>query len=194
MIGARGSETHQWVGRRPGDTALGVDPGMANTGLSVVRRTLQGGYVIEQTALVQSTPGKKAVRKADDDFRRLELIHKALQELIGRWSPQVIAIETYTPLMGMQGGSAWKTSMVYGMVMGVAISNSRRVVSQTPKDIKAAFTLGKAKGKGDVQAMLLRLVPGLQEHLGKVCAGKREHMADATAHAMLALDRLKAGK
>lgn len=191
--------TREFVPRRSATktsrVALGIDPGMAHTGLAIVTRTHNGVYHCEKLVLAASKPtGKGLVPRAQDDARRLKLIHAACMELMAYFAPHVLAVESYAPLVGRQGGSAWKTSVVYGLVHGIGLSGNRPVVAQSPQDIKRAFTLGKNNSKQHVQAMMCKLVQGLDAKLEAVCASKREHLADATAHAVLALDRLVAGK
>lgn len=170
--------------------ALGCDPGMRHTGLSVVRRMYNGTYAVEALSLVESKPDKSQETISLDDARRMKSIHQAMTQLVAKWCPNVVAIETYSPLVGKQGGSAWKTSMVYGMIYGLALSANRPVQATRPQDIKQAFSLKSDRSKQAVQDWLVRMVPNLGPMLETVCAGKREHLSDATAHAILALDAL----
>ncbi|RYF12706.1 MAG: hypothetical protein EOO40_00565 [Deltaproteobacteria bacterium] len=170
--------------------ALGCDPGMAHTGLSVVRRLSDGRNATEALVLVESKPDSAQETIGADDARRMKAIHQAITQLVARWCPDVIAIESYAPIMGKQGGSAWKTSMVYGMIYGLALSANRPVTQNRPQDIKRAFAMAHDRSKLAVQTALCGIVPNLDVMLQGVCAGKREHLADATAHAMLALDSL----
>lgn len=174
--------------------ALGCDPGMAHTGLSVVRRYHAGHYVVEAMSLVESRPDATQDTKSLDDARRLKGIHQAVTQLVAKWCPHVVAVESYAPLVGKQGGSAWKTSMVYGMIYGLALSANRPVSANRPQDIKRAFSHKDDRSKLAVQAWLCGVVPNLAGMLEAVPASKREHLADATAHAMLALDAMALAK
>lgn len=174
--------------------ALGCDPGMANTGLSVVRRLQDGRYQVEAMSLVESKPDSAQETIGADDARRMKGIHQAITQLVAKWCPNVVAIESYAPMVGKQGGGAWKTSMVYGMIYGLALSANRPVTQTRPQDIKRAFSTTADRSKLAVQTWLCGIVPNMTAMLQDVPPSKREHLADATAHALLALDVLAQGK
>ncbi len=81
-------------------TALGIDPGLASTGIGCVDRTADGQYVSRGVRLSRTEParGKQftRARTSEDDQRRVREHWNAVQSAIETIRPSVVGIENYT--------------------------------------------------------------------------------------------------
>lgn len=182
---------------RHGSLCLGVDPGLAHCGLALVAETQDGTLKVAHTELVTTFKGGSddpGARISDDDTRRMILIQKAVVALIGTYRPTMVGIETYTPLAGKQANGAFKVATIYGLVHGLATSANRPVYAATPQDIRRGL-LGTVTGtKKDIERAVLRVCPDAACALDRHKKADREHIADAIAHAIFALDRTRAAR
>lgn len=80
--------------------ALGVDPGLANTGIGAIAALPDGRVVSAGVEFIKTEKNKdkrfEHLRVSMDDARRLEEIHKGLTLAVDRIKPSVIGVETYT--------------------------------------------------------------------------------------------------
>ncbi len=138
---------------RKAKTILGIDPGLAATGVGVLRifggRPLQAGFECIKTA-------------AGDDFgSRLVRLHGACRKVIARYRPDVMAIERLFFSKNV------KTAMGVGQAMGViklAAAQCRLpVIEYTPMEVKMAVTGDGSSGKSEVSRMVAKVLG-----LGKV--------------------------
>lgn len=135
-------------------TILGIDPGIAGTGLAVI--ALASTVEVIELASVRTLPaGRKArLRQADDDAGRLRVILTTIDDLIKRHRPMVIAYET--PL-GSKGARAAKSlAYVVGGVVTLGWSSGRAVMSVTPAEAKVAAADVKTASKRDIFDALTR--------------------------------------
>jgi len=189
---------------------LGSDPGIRTTGLSIVGLTVDNRYICLNTSFIETKKqDKKSInqlRTNIDDFRRYQEIHCGLEELYTsfNFTPSIsaVAVESYT-VMGpifdkkknktVMGNSAWKSAVVYGGILFWALSKQLYVVPFLPSDIKRRF--GKQdKSKEGIQLALFNEVLGFQEEIHKYPKTKREHVSDATAHAVLLIEEIQKNK
>ena len=173
---------------------VGIDPGFATCGMVAIQRHANGYTTVEGYKMLTTDKGTKkelaAQRVSADDFRRLRLIFEAAMEFLQRSNPGLVGVEVYSPFKGRMGGNAWKSSMGYAAVCCAAMALGIQVQPLLPLDIKRAFGLKKDASKGEVERGVLARLPGMTDPLGSVAKGKREHLADAAAHACLAMDEL----
>jgi crossover junction endodeoxyribonuclease RuvC len=127
---------------------IGIDPGTANTGFGVVRsekgrmRALDGGVV--------STPSDAPLEK------RLLAIHSRVTDLIVEHSPGAMAIEDL--YFGRNVSSALAVGQARGAVILAAAQAGIPCRSYTPQQIKAAVCGSGRADKGQVAAMVQRLL------------------------------------
>ena len=77
-------------------TALGVDPGFANTGVGAVS-LVDGQLVSRGVRVLQTTKGAdKQFRAGQDDARRLRELFEGLTECFDLLRPDVLGVEAYT--------------------------------------------------------------------------------------------------
>jgi crossover junction endodeoxyribonuclease RuvC len=146
---------------------LGIDPGTAICGFGVV--SLEGGSVRMVDAGCIRTPSDV------EDAARLEQLHDALRQLVAEHRPQRIGVERLFFQRNVQ------TAMAVGQARGVALlvaAQERVPIDEpTPNEVKQAVCGNGAADKGQVAAMVERL-------LGVSLEGVPDDATDALAIAI----------
>jgi crossover junction endodeoxyribonuclease RuvC len=147
--------------------ALGIDPGTARCGFGVV--ALDGGHLRLVDAGVIRTDS------SGTDADRLRGLHAALVELLGQHRPQRVGVERLFFQRNVQ------TAMAVGQARGVALLAAAQagllVDEPTPNEVKQAVCGNGAADKGQVAAMVARL-------LGVTIDGVPDDATDALAVAI----------
>ena len=148
------------------DVALGVDPGIANTGLEIIERSLSE-YRLSSWELVKSTP---KVPKAE----RVQAVNASVSEMLVKYPIDVMAVEqeNISPLM--------TTSYIIGAVMCVSAACAVRVVEVKPQQVKSTRGLGgrtKKKNAQRIAHLMFRLEDKLMSN----------HIADVSMCAIAGL-------
>lgn len=167
---------------------MGIDPGIAFCGVSVIEVELKNpkprclALELMRTSKQRITldPGET------DDDRRLETMRQALQGYLERWQPTAVAKEIYRPF-GAPNSSGWKTALVDGLVSGMVRAHGAWLLSFTPQAMKKLVTGLPTGPKDAVIKSVGGIVEGCQSLLDYFPAGQREHLADATGHALLGM-------
>lgn len=186
---------------RQGQNVLGVDPGLASTGASVINRAEPGAPYIALGVELISTKrsdrlSREKVRVTTDDQRRFKEILDRLAVLASELNPYAVGIECYVVnLFKKRIGKAMpqpavnvqsiKTYGVYTSVLGWAHGAGMVAEGFLPTDLKRRFC-GKTKAsKDDVAQALYAQVAGLEEMVLRYKKDVREHLTDAAGHAIL---------
>jgi crossover junction endodeoxyribonuclease RuvC len=127
---------------------LGIDPGIATTGYSIVEKK-NGGFELIESGIIQT-------KKRESFPERLLFIYRRLLGLIERFQPEAVAIEEIYFCRNT------KTALKVGEARGIAVlsaaSNNLPVYGYTPLQIKQAVCgFGRAT-KEQVQKMIKRLL------------------------------------
>ena len=144
---------------------IGVDPGIANTGLAVIEKSVSE-YLLLHSELVKSTP-------KTPQSERLLIIFEACFTLLRDFECDLVSIEKC--FHNKNVSSSQSTGAVIGVVMCAAAMKHVPVVEITPQSVKAATGLGTKCGKEAIVKMMSRLLK--QETLNP-------HVADAAACAI----------
>ena len=126
---------------------LGVDPGMAATGLAAVSRTPTGARVAA-AGTVRTPAG------APEGTRLLE-IHRRVAEAIEEHRPEAVAVERL--MWGRNVGSAMSVARASGVILLAAAERGIDVHEYAPLEVKMAVTGNGAAAKEDVRRALGRL-------------------------------------
>lgn len=135
---------------------FGVDLGIANTGLAVVRRKvsgfeLLGGELVKSDAKMLKT-------------ERLLRIHEAVCRLIDIYQCELVAIERCYHNRNVL--SSQSTGAVIGVCMAAAAREGLQVLELTPQQVKASTGLsGKCDKKAVVKMMSKILGESLNNHV-----------------------------
>jgi crossover junction endodeoxyribonuclease RuvC len=128
--------------------ALGIDPGTAVCGFGVV--SLDAGRLrLIDAGVVRTT-------SAQTDAERLRLLHSALTELVGAHRPMRMGVERLFFQRNVQ------TAMAVGQARGIALlvgaEAGLTVDEPTPNEVKQSVCGNGAADKGQVAAMVARLL------------------------------------
>ena len=155
---------------------LGIDPGLANTGYTLVCRK----HATEQFTLLQS--GCIQTETSSSQAKRLLKIYQEISELIHVHTPNIVAIERV--YFNRNVSSAITTAGVIGVCLLAAEQLGIESLLLTPQQAKAATGGTGSAGKKQVQRMISHLT-------GSVL--KNRHAADAAAVAIAGLLHPKEG-
>lgn len=128
---------------------LGVDPGLTRCGVGVVEGSVGRPLSLVDVGVVR-TP-------ADLDLaRRLLRLERALDELVVRLRPDVVAVERVFSQQNVS--TAMGTAQASGIAMLVAARHGIEVHLHTPSEVKAAVTGSGRADKAQVTAMVTRVL------------------------------------
>src|SRR6188474_3744474 len=91
-----------------------------------------------------------------DNYIRLQLIHKKIEELIERYRPHEFAIEA--PFFGKNVQSMLKLGRAQGVAIAAAMSAGLPVTEYSPKKVKQSITGNGNADKDQVWKMLQRVL------------------------------------
>ncbi|MGH2709680.1 MAG: crossover junction endodeoxyribonuclease RuvC [Actinomycetota bacterium] len=126
---------------------IGVDPGMASTGLAAVGAT--GGHPQVTEASTVRTPAGMP------EAERVLILHRAVVAAIAEHRPEALAIESV--MWGKNTGSAMAVARASGVVMLAAAERGIPVHEYAPLEVKMAVTGSGVAAKQDVRRALERL-------------------------------------
>lgn len=128
---------------------LGVDPGLTRCGVGVVEGMVGRPLDLVDVGVVR-TP-------ADLDLaKRLLRLERALDDLVVRLRPDVVAVERVFSQQNVR--SVMGTAQASGIAMLVAARHGIPVQLHTPSEVKAAVTGSGRADKAQVTAMVTRLL------------------------------------
>ncbi len=147
---------------------MGVDPGLASTGVGVISRKTDGGWSAVWSAHVKTPP-----RAAMPD--RLARIHSLVAGAIGRFSPEIVAVESIFFAKNVR--SAVLMAHGRGAAILAAAQSGATIREYSPLEIKQSV-VGKGRaGKEQVKRMVGVL-------LGLSSVPSSDHETDALACAL----------
>ena len=146
---------------------LGIDPGLANTGYGVIRRTsgrllaLDGGVIETSSHTAQEL--------------RLAAVHAGIEGLLCEHEPDAVALEEL--YFGQNVRTAFAVGQARGAVMLAAGQHGVPCTGYTPQQVKAAVC-GSGRAQKDQVARMVQSLLGLTEE------PRPDHAADALAVAI----------
>lgn len=126
---------------------VGIDPGMAATGMAVLRGA--GGRVAVVWAETLRTPA------GAPEAERLRTVHGAVREALAEHGPEALALERL--MWGRNTGSAMGVARASGVVMLAAAGMGIPVHEYAPLEVKMAVTGDGTAGKEQVRRCLERV-------------------------------------
>ena len=169
--------------------ALGIDPGFASLGYSVVEIGEDSEHVLAMD-VVRTSPAtrKRRIREADDNVRRAGEIVKAIRGVFDRHNITVLCCESMSFPRG--ASAAAKLAMAWGAVVAIAIEHDVPILQATPKEIKKSVTGKKTASKEEVRKVLEEKYGGevLARKIAHVTSCKQEHAFDALAAVISCLE------
>lgn len=123
---------------------LGIDPGYGRMGYAILEKE-KGVEKLRDYSCVETSP-------KDEYFGRVLCVAAAVEKLIKKHKPEVLAIETVFFTTNQK--TALKTAEIRGIIIYIALKNKLRVVEYTPLQVKSAVCgYGKAD-KNQVRKMV----------------------------------------
>lgn len=149
-----------------GCAVLGVDPGIANTGLAIVKRAGAGNYELVTARLVKTEPNTS-------ESDRLLKIYQSVDGLLNEFHVDLCCIERIYHNRNVS--SSISTAKATGAIMIAVARCGIPILEITPQQVKCASGLGARASKADVQKMMGRLLKRKKLN---------NHVADAAACAI----------
>ncbi len=134
--------------QRPSKIILGIDPGTLVMGYGII--TVNGN----QLNLVVMDALK--LNAKDDNYIRLEAIHRKVAALIKTYKPDSFAIEA--PFFGKNVQSMLKLGRAQGVAIAAAIQAGLDVCEYSPKKVKQSITGNGNAAKEQVWKMLQQIM------------------------------------
>jgi crossover junction endodeoxyribonuclease RuvC len=155
--------------------AVGIDPGLAMTGFGVVEALVRGGKACDWGA-IRTEPGSPIPI-------RLRTIYDELKGLLGKWDPDLLAMEEVFVLKQFPK-AAIQLGEVRGVIYLAAQEMDIPVVELRPTEVKSALT---GSGRADKEQMkkAIRQILRIENPLNS------SHAGDALALALTGLSRSK---
>jgi crossover junction endodeoxyribonuclease RuvC len=127
---------------------IGVDPGMAATGLAVVAAAAVGRVRVLSASTVRTAAG--AAEEA-----RLRAVYHGVRRALGEHRPEAVAVERL--MWGRNVGSAMSVARASGVVLLAAAEAGVPVREYAPLEVKLAVAGSGSAGKPQVRQALRRL-------------------------------------
>lgn len=164
---------------------LGIDPGLANTGIAVLAAPASRSKMLRHLDTVTTKPPvrRRRLRQADSDADRLGFILAGIAQAIDDYDPVLVVYEAPT------GGRSARGVKSLAYVVGglVALCGERQVpcLSVTPAEAKRALTGSPTASKADMIIAAKDVAPS--RRWAKLRKGQLDHAADAVAVATIGL-------
>jgi crossover junction endodeoxyribonuclease RuvC len=156
---------------------LGVDPGLANMGLALVRLE-PDREVVEGLSIIRTKKSEeKKVRVSDDNVRRAQELGDKLLSVGRRFNIVMIAAEAMS--FPEDASSAGKMSISWGVLALFARIHGIPIEQASPQAIKRVLCGDPKASKKEVEFALLRRYGNHIEDLVEGPAGLAEHAFDA---------------
>jgi len=133
--------------QKPSKIILGIDPGTLIMGYGIIE-------VINDTITVVHIDALKLPAEKDN-YRRLQLIHQRVVDLVTLFKPDEFAIEA--PFFGKNVQSMMKLGRAQGVAIAAAMSGNIPVTEYSPKKVKQSITGNGNADKDQVWQMLQRI-------------------------------------
>ena len=147
--------------RRIQKRVLGIDPGIANTGLAIVE-TSGNGYQLVTARLIKTEPNQQ-------ETERLLTLFNSVDALLNDFQVDLCSVERIFHNRNVK--SSIKTGKAIGAILTAVARHAVPSLEITPQQVKAASGLGMRASKADVQKMLCRMlkVSELNDHIADAC-------------------------
>ena len=157
---------------------LGIDPGTANLGWGIIKRTEGEAYKVGAYGCIRTD-------RSNLFSRRLEEIHKKLSRVVKKYQPDIAAIEQLFFAKNV------KTAISVGEARGVAIlvaaEANLHVAEYTPLQVKQSL-VGYGRAEKKQMQKMLKVLLGLKD------IPKPDDAADALAVALCHLNSQRMDK
>lgn len=167
---------------------LGLDPGFASFGYSILRLTPKGEEVVAVNVIrTKKTDKKRNVLASDDNFRRARAIAAVLREVVIGFRPKALTAEALS--LPRNASAAAKVAMSWGILADIVEEFQLPMVQQSPQGIKKKLCGKMTASKVEVREFLLERYPGaFGMFMSSTPEGQWEHGFDAVSSTAATLD------
>jgi len=165
---------------------LALDPSFRNTGYAVIERDGPKERVVTTGVIKTEARDKKTrVRAADQRLEQIQIMVKALKDIIGDWQPALLVAEL--PSSGGKSANAVASMAIAQAVCGAVVAYEGLPAEWvTPMENKKCYTGKRNASKEDMMSACVRTHPALKkeythtkgQYKGQL-RGEFEHVADA---------------
>lgn len=157
---------------------LGIDPGYDRIGIAVIKKDSKESLLYSDCLITN---------KKDDFYKRLHNIGKKISEIIEKYSPDAMAIESLYITKNQK--TAMRVSEARGVIAYEATKKSIPIYEYTPLEIKIAITGHGSSDKSQITKMIPLLVK-LDQNKSWNKSKDDEFDAIATALTCLACEKI----
>ena len=154
---------------------LGIDPGYDRVGIAVIEKKDKTKEVLLHSECLQTS-------SKDDFYTRLGQVGAKLKEIISKYSPDALAIESLFITKNQK--TAMRVAEARGVIIYEAVSKNIPIFEYTPPQIKVAVT---GHGGSD-KTQIIKMIPLLIK-MGSKKAQDDEYDAIAVALTCLASEK-----
>lgn len=168
---------------------LGVDPGFASFGYSIIQLLPEEGERIISVDVLRTKKSakKQKVLVADDNFRRARAIAAMLQDVVAHNTPAAIAAEGMS--FPRNASNAAKMAMSWGILAAIVEELQLPLVQATPQRIKKTVAGKTTATKEEVRDVLLGRYPKqFDDFMASTPKTQWEHGFDSVAAVVTCLD------
>lgn len=133
---------------------LGLDPGLQRTGWGVIR--------VDGARLSHVANGAVSTRADLSLAERLRQLHEGLAAVLDQWQPECAAVEQ--TFVNKNPESALKLGQARGVVLLAPALLGLSVAEYAPNQVKKSVVGVGHADKGQIHAMVSRLLPGIVIH------------------------------
>lgn len=133
---------------------LGLDPGLQRTGWGVIR--------VDGARLSHVANGAVSTRADLSLAERLRQLHEGLAAVLDQWQPECAAVEQ--TFVNKHPESALKLGQARGVVLLAPALLGLSVAEYAPNQVKKSVVGVGHADKGQIHAMVSRLLPGIVIH------------------------------
>ncbi len=148
---------------------LGIDPGTLLMGYGII--------MIRNNSISSLEMDVLKLQKEKDPYKRLEMIHTRVCELISKHKPDTFAIEA--PFFGKNVQSMLKLGRAQGVAIAAAMQFGLQVTEYSPKKVKQSITGNGNADKEQVRKMLCHI---LQKEISTKYYDATDALAVAVCH------------
>jgi crossover junction endodeoxyribonuclease RuvC len=152
---------------------LGIDPGLATTGISVIESVNDNSYIALYCSCIET-------KKKDMIHIRLKKIYFAIDDIIKKYKPSYLAIEEL--FFSANAKTAIDVGQARGVSMLAASNNDLEIYEYTPLEVKQAV-VGYGRATKDQIKYMVKIILNLQEDKFPKKDDAWDSMAIAITHA-----------
>jgi crossover junction endodeoxyribonuclease RuvC len=166
---------------------LGVDPGLANMGWSVVELAAWGEKLIEAGVLrTEPSDKKRKVLASDDNVRRGRNMAEALISVMKRHSISAICAESMS--FPRSSSASAKMALCWGSLVTLSVLQNLPIIQASPQEIKKTLCGKNNASKDDVEEAVKKRYGDIDQMLLSVAPSCREHAYDSIGATVTALE------